>query len=113
MRLRLLLWFGFFLAILIAGFGFAACRIQKTTQLGRIDAGLAERVDLVSRAFRQGDNPGPPPGDEMDFESYDLFEPPPRHGHPPLDRPRAPIQFPEEVVRQFGVVNIAGGNPAR
>lgn len=104
MRLRLLLWFGFCLAILIAGFGFAACHIQKTAQLGRIDAELAERVDLVSGAFRQSEpHSSPPPGPKLDFAAEAHPHPPPDMGqHGPPRHFRAPVQLPDKVVRQFG-----------
>ena len=101
-RLRLLLWFGLFLALLIAGFGTAVWRLQQATRLEEIDAELARRVDLVSRAFRAGDSgppghgrkSGPPPQDRD--RSLDRRPRPPPQGHM-----RAPVQLPASVSGQF------------
>ena len=67
-RLRLLAWFGFLLAALVAGFGAAAFELQKRAELGAVDAALANRVNAVSRAFRGSDPhlPLPPPDFAVD-----------------------------------------------
>ena len=49
-RLRLLLWFGFFLAVLIAGFGVSAYQLQKNARLEDIDAELARLFGGMKRA---------------------------------------------------------------
>lgn len=99
-RLRLLLWFGFFLAVLIAGFGAAACRLQKNARMEDVDAELARRVDLVSRAFRLSE-PRPPPRFAPGTEKAAVFPRPHPHGPPPLRRSRSAIQLPKRVVAQF------------
>ena len=101
-RLRLLLWFGFFLAVLIAGFGVSAYQLQKNARLEDIDAELARLVDLVGAAFRQGDHkPPPPPMDLPNFGGEKNFHHPPMHGlEPPLHR-RSPVKLPKSVASQF------------
>lgn len=97
-RLRLLAWFGFLLAALVAGFGAAAFELQKRADLGAVDAALANRVNAVSRAFRGSDPhpPLPPPDFAVDR----------RHGpRPDFRRPffeRTAVQLPDDVLRQFG-----------
>ena len=102
-RLRLLLWFGLFLAILIAGFAATAWLLQKSARLEEVDSELARRVDLISRTFRSGEF-GLPPGHAREFG------PPPAGGHrhpdgrwrpPPQAHLRAPVQLPADVTRQF------------
>jgi two-component system, OmpR family, sensor kinase len=101
-RLRLLLWFGFFLAVLIAGFGVAACQLQKIAQMEAVDAQLAQHVDLVSSAFRYGDPLlPPPPMFKPDFAVSGNFPPPHKPGDLPPHYPRSPVQLPDEVTREF------------
>lgn len=95
-RRRLLAWFGFFLAALVAGFGVVAFQLQKRAALGEVDATLALRVDAVSRAFR-GSEPHPPP---PEFAAVRQRGPPPDF-HPPPHHERTPVQLPDEVLRQF------------
>mgnify|MGYP001765198497 CR=1 FL=1 len=95
-RLRLLAWFGFFLAALVAGFGVVAFQFQKRADFGDVDAALALRVDAVSRAFR-GSEPHPPP--PPDFHEDRHHGPPPDFG--PRFHNRTPVQLPDEVLRQF------------
>ncbi len=97
-RLRLLAWFGFLLAALVAGFGAAAFELQKRAELGAVDAALANRVNAVSRAFRGTDPhlPLPPP----DFGPDRQHGPRPDFRRPFFERP--PVQLPDDVLRQFG-----------
>lgn len=106
-RLRLLAWFGFILAALVAGFGVVAFQLQKRAAFGEVDAALALRVAAVSRAFR-GSEPHPPPEFGADrrpepppeFAVDHRREPRPDFRHPPHHE-RTPVQLPEEVLRQF------------
>lgn len=70
-RWRLLLWLGFLLAALLAGFGVTAYQLQRMRLLGEVDARLEERLGLLSAELRMG-NPGQrrPPREFID-------EPPP------------------------------------
>ena len=101
-RLRLLLWFGFFLAVLIAGFGVSAYHLQKNARLEDIDAELARLVDLVGGAFRQGEHrPPPPPMDRPDFGGEKDFRHPPPHGMAPPLRKRTSLKLPKQTTSQF------------
>ena len=124
-RLRLQLWFGFLLAMLLAGFGATACRLQRIAVMERIDAVLAQRVNLVSEAFRGGDNRHghPPPHDRLaPADTEDLDFPPdldadlftmPRDAEDPFVLPpphpettgRQPVQLNADVMRQFSASN--------
>jgi heavy metal sensor kinase len=96
-RLRLLAWFGFFLAALVAGFGAIAFELQKRAAFGEVDSVLALRVDAASRAFR-GSDPHPPPPPEFAADRH-------RGPRPDFRRPhfeRTSVQLPDDVLRQFG-----------
>ena len=95
-RLRLLAWFGFLLAALVAGFGAAAFELQKRAAFGEVDAALALRVDAVSRAFR-GSDPHPPP--PPDFAGDRRRGPRPDFRHPHFER--TSVQMPDDVLRLF------------
>lgn len=102
-RLRLLLWFGGFLSVLIVGFGLAVFHLHKRAWLADVDAGLAQRVDLVSRAFRYGDpHPPPPPMFTPGMDGRGRLPEPHKTGKPPEHHLRSPIQLPAEITRQFG-----------
>lgn len=104
-RLRLLLWFGSFLALLITGFGIAVYQLHMRTWLAEVDARLARQVDLVSQAFRSGDKPNrpPPPMFEPDFPGAErMHDPHKRFGAPPPPFRREPVELPVEVTREFG-----------
>ena len=105
-RIRLLLWFGFLLALLVAGFGTTAYQLQKSAALEEIDAELARRVDLVSVAFRNTlvdprfhphEHGMPPP----DFRGRPHPERPPPNGFPRERFLRAPAPLPESVTNLF------------
>lgn len=101
-RLRLVFWFGFFLAMLIVGFGSAVYQLHKMVRLEDVDAELARRVDRVSHAFRRGDSDFHPPNEEEDRARGNRGAPPPNpHGRPPFHE-RAAIQLPDEIAREFG-----------
>lgn len=110
-QLRLQLWFGFLLALLVAGFGTTAFQLQKIAALEKIDADLEQRVETVNVAFRDADSPrhgrlrphGQPPPD--------FREPRPPRIPPPLDRPadrpmRSAVQLPNNVTRLFAASNL-------
>ena len=107
-RLRLQLWFGFLLAILLAGLGAIVCRLQRIAVLDKIDADLAQRVNLVSGAFRSSESGhGPPPHHEMPFHDdpdMDVFFSPMDEDHPPPPhemRSRTPAQLSTDIMQQF------------
>ena len=100
-RFRLLLWFGFFLAVLIAGFGFSAYQLQKNAQMGEVDADLARRIDLVSEDFRRNDLKHLPPMGKPNFENLDKFPRPPQHGMRPPPPLRTPVTLSKQVKTSF------------
>ena len=109
-RIRLLLWFGFLLALLVAGFGTTAYQLQKSAALEEIDAELARRVELVSVAFRGSDfdgrrgphdREGPPP----DFQGRPHPQGPPPDGRPREHHPRKPTTLPNRVTDLFAASN--------
>ena len=90
-RWRLQLWHGLLLVGVLAGFGYTAWRLQRATQLQRVDQDLERRVAVIASAIRRGgeapvrprprdrqtaDTPPPPtpsevrltPRDETQFE---------------------------------------------
>ena len=76
-RWRLQLWHGLLLTLVLAGFGFTAWRLQRTTQFQRVDQELEQRISVVAGAMRRGDGtPGRPPQEH-----------PPRPEQPRLDQP--------------------------
>ena len=109
-RIRLLLWFGFLLALLVAGFGTTAYQLQKSAAMEEIDAELARQVELVSVAFRGAEI-------EQRFRSHEHGMPPPDFrgrphpmGPPPGEFPRerfsrAPFILPESVTNRFAASN--------
>lgn len=124
-RLRLQLWFGFLLAMLLAGFGATAGRLQRMAVMERIDAVLAQRVNLVNGAFRgSADKHGhPPPRDrrdhagkdsldflpDMDADPFalppDIDEPFALPPAPPEAITRQPVQLTGDVMQQFSTSN--------
>lgn len=109
-RFRLLLWFGFLLVVLVAGFGATAFQLQKTATLEAIDAELTRRVDLISIALR-GKDPGgrrgrheyegPPP----DFKEGPPPQAPLLFGRPRARPPRTPVTLPKSVTELFSESN--------
>ena len=100
-RFRLLLWFGFFLTVLITGFGFSAYQLQKNALMDDVDADLAKRIDLVSGAFRLNDLKQPPPMGMPDFDGPNDFHPPPQHDMRPPPRSRSPVKLSKQIISQF------------
>ena len=109
-RIRLLLWFGFLLALLVAGFGTTAYQLRKSAAREEIDAELARRVELVSVAFRGAEieqrfrpheHGMPPP----DFRDRPHPKGPPPGGFPRERFSRAPFLLPESVTNQFAASN--------
>ena len=74
-RWRLQLWHGMLLVMVLSGFGFTAWRLQRSTQLQRVDQDLERRVAVVAGAMRG--NPSAPPRPPQD-----------RPEDPPQDRPQ-------------------------
>ena len=59
-RWQLQFWHGLLLALVLAGFGFTAWRLQRTRQLDDVDAGLELRASVVEAAILRGvTTPGP------------------------------------------------------
>jgi heavy metal sensor kinase len=81
-RWRLQLWHGLLLALVLAGFGWTAWRLQWATQL---------RVAVLVGAMRPRGTrpPGPPPRDGVPPPLREGFPPPPDDGFPPPRRPEA------------------------
>ena len=109
-QLRLQLWFGILLALLVAGFGATAFQLQKIAVLEKIDADLEQRVETVNVAFRNTEasmharprKPGQPP---MDFREARPHGTPPLMLRPP-DRPRRTAgQLPKKVTQLFAASN--------
>ena len=109
-RFRLLLWFGFLLALLVAGFGTTAYQLQKSAMMEELDAELAKRADLVGVAFRNTDiekrfrpheHGLPPP----DFRDRPHPMGPPPDGFPRARLPRAPAALPASVTNLFAASN--------
>lgn len=84
-RWRLLLWFGFLLGALLAGFAATGYQLQRLRMLGKVDAELSNRLAALGGELRLGGGPPrprPPFGREEDGAGR-----PPRHapgqGPPP------------------------------
>ena len=109
-RFRLLLWFGFLLALLVAGFGATAYQLQKSAAMEKIDAELARRVELVSVAFRGADSGlGAPPHAHgqppPEFQDRPPPKGPPPSGHPRERHARKPLALPDRVTEMFAASN--------
>jgi two-component system OmpR family sensor kinase len=103
LRWRQQLWHGLLLALVLAGFGFTAWRLQRTNQLRRIDQALEERISVVAGGIRRGGGaPGRPPQDR-----------PPRDHPPPADRLEAgpPPPARQEVRLSERELSLFEGNP--
>ncbi|MGO8926040.1 MAG: sensor histidine kinase [Limisphaerales bacterium] len=75
-RWRLQLWHGLLLVVVLTGFGFTAWRLQRATQLQRVDQELDRQVQVIFQGMR---GPGGKP-----------FGPPPRDGFRPHGAPGGP-----------------------
>ena len=78
-RWRLQLWHGLLLALVLAGFGFTAWRLQRENQTGRVDHELEQRMGLVEGSMRPRNSPepdSPPPPDAPRWSSSEqsLFD---------------------------------------
>jgi len=58
-RWRMQLWHGLLLALVLAGFGFTAWRLQRENQMGRVDRELEQRMGLVEESLRPRNTTGP------------------------------------------------------
>ena len=80
-RWRLQLWHGLVLALVLAGFGFTAWQLQRTTQWQRVDQELERRIQVISSAMRRsGPTSGRPPQERLRPPNRGEF------GDPPPDR---------------------------
>ncbi len=63
-RWRLQLWHGLLLALVLSGFGFTAWRLQRATQIQRVDQELDRLISVIVGSMPRGEGaPGrPPPG---------------------------------------------------
>jgi heavy metal sensor kinase len=92
---HLQLWYGALLALILAGFGGTAWRLERATQLQRVDQDLERRVAAVVGALGpEGAVPRRPPADR----------PPegPRADAPPPPPPPREDRPPERAERRFG-----------
>ena len=87
-RWQLQLWHGILLGLVLAGFGFTAWRLQRTTLLQRVDQDLERRVAVVANAIRrEGERPPRSPAPERPRpRDRQAAEPAPPPG-PPQTRP--------------------------
>lgn len=85
-RARLLLWFGFLLAAVLAGFGVTALQLYRNDQFRQVDEGLHRRVTALAgdirrmrpsfdERFRRG-GPGGPDGKRAADEGWKKLPPP-------------------------------------
>lgn len=96
-RFRLQLWYGLFLALALAGFGYTAYHLRRAQEVRRVDGELNDRVgQLVAILRRNG--PGPGPGGGPPPRDFD--DPPPDRRGPPPGGPRGP-RIDEEDVEMF------------
>ena len=58
-RWRMQLWHGLLLALVLAGFGFTAWRLQRENQMARVDRELEQRMGLVEESLRPRNTAGP------------------------------------------------------
>ena len=58
-RWRIQLWHGLVFVFALAGFGVTAWQLQRLNQLYRIDRELEQRIGIVSKPFRNSDDPPP------------------------------------------------------
>jgi signal transduction histidine kinase len=93
-RWRLLLWFGFLLGALLAGFGATSHQLQRLRMLGKVDQELGNRLAALSGEMRLGGGPPRPrPRPAPDTGGNSLGRPPrfdPSQGPPPPGEVQAP-----------------------
>src|SRR6185295_13447706 len=65
---RLQAWHALILIVVLSGFGFTAYQLDRVSRLQRIDRELQQRADILLRALRQGQGPGPRGGSPRDGE---------------------------------------------
>jgi len=83
-RWRMQLWHGLLLALVLAGFGFTAWRLQWATQLQHLDQELEQRIAVIASTMRLSAPKGPGP------LARKGIPPPPRDGIPPPRRDGIP-----------------------
>jgi two-component system OmpR family sensor kinase len=117
-RWRLQIWYGLILVVVLAGFGFTACQLERNRQFRRIDDELQRRVKALADSLRP-----PPRGPESDRRPH--FDQPPSDqlpgDNPPGEDLRPPPQFhlPPQAAGLFGtddpndfyfIINSRDGN---
>ena len=86
-RWRLQLWHGLLLVTVLAGFGFTAWRLQRATQLQRVDHDLERRIAVIADAIRRGGStPDRPPRDQPPQDQPPQDRPPRSDRRPPPNR---------------------------
>jgi two-component system, OmpR family, sensor kinase len=100
-RWRLQIWYGLILVVVLAGFGFTACQLERNRQFRRIDDELQRRVKVLADSLRP-----PPRGPESDHRPP-FDQPPPDQfpgNNPPGEDLRPPPQFhlPPQFAGLFG-----------
>jgi len=85
-RWRLLLWFGFLLGALLAGFGATGYQLQRLRMVGKIDEDLSSRLAALGSELRLNAGPPRPPRPRPGFDADMDGGRPPRH----LPGPGAP-----------------------
>lgn len=88
-RWRLQLWHGLLLVLVLAGFGFTAWRLQRATQLQRIDQELEQRISVLAGGMPRGGGPGGRPPEDRPPRDRPPRDRPPQD-RPPWDRPQRP-----------------------
>ncbi|MEI6606521.1 MAG: ATP-binding protein [Verrucomicrobiota bacterium] len=102
-RWHLQLWHGVLLVWVLAGFGFTAWQLQRSSQLQRVDQDLERRVAVVAGAIHGSTTPPPrppqnPPQDRPQDPPKDRPQDPPKDR--PQDRPQdreRPRERPQEA----------------
>jgi len=98
---RLQIWYGLILVLVLAGFGFTACQLDRGRLFSRIDDDLHRRIGILANALRRPPPRGPD-GKEQPFD-----RPPPGQfpdaGPPPLpeDRPVPEFHLPSQDAHFF------------
>jgi two-component system OmpR family sensor kinase len=90
---RLQLWHGALLALVLAGFGGMAWRLERATQFRQVDQELERRVAVVADSLRpdSGARRPPPPDRPADGPRPDAPPPPPPPSGRPPDRDETPF----------------------
>lgn len=122
-RWRLMLWFGFLLGMLLAGFGVTGYQLQRMRLLAKVDDELANRLATLGGELRQSAPPRPRPRPPLDGDDpmrprrpgpprNESQEPPTPDGpRGPQDGPRGPQDGPRGPQDGRGQDGRPGGPP--